>query len=250
MDSQTSKTRINHLGPRHQRAIIFSAATVTRHLFLDVVFFWVSSRVRFRYTPASHSIGITINHPAIGVRASPFYCFYRRGTLFVSRRCSVQHTLPFSYVLATLLKPLGGKSSGLNLAFTGFGFGFPTTLFLWWMKEGAPTQASREASAVLPCIQGGGLMCAPSLFSLVVSTREVGRDKSASLGVQRASYFVYLFAEKRKGALKRGTAWLSNNRGLSAWSAFKTSGCPATLPIRAFCTFYFSGASPCVTRRP
>jgi hypothetical protein len=95
---------------RHQWAIIFAAATVTRHLFLDVVIFSVSSRVRFRYTPASHSIGITINHPAIGVRASSFYRFYKYGTsLYRDVVSRIIHS-PFPMFLLPLLYTLGGKS--------------------------------------------------------------------------------------------------------------------------------------------
>jgi hypothetical protein len=110
MDSQTSKTWIDDFDQRHQRAIIFAAATVTRHLFLDVVIFSVPSRVRFRYTPASHSIGITINHPAIGVRASPFYRFHKCGTLLCRDVVSRIIHSPFPMFLLPLLHTLGGKS--------------------------------------------------------------------------------------------------------------------------------------------
>jgi hypothetical protein len=154
--------------------------------------------------------------------------------VIVSRRCFAHHTLPLSYVLTT---PFAHSSREIFLVQT---LHLPASALASRLLYffGGQRRSSYGALAV-PSIQCRGLMLASTLFPCVAWTQEILHNKSASLGVQRASYFVYLLAEKRKGTLYRGTAWLSNNRWLSAWSAFKTSGCPTTLQIRAFRAFHF-----------
>lgn len=97
----------------------------------QIFFISLSRRVRYRDTPASHSIGITINHPAIGVWGVSLLplLLLLRYVVCVTTSWASSYT-PLSYVLTTPFffgTPLEENLLVPKLASTGSGFGLGFT---------------------------------------------------------------------------------------------------------------------------